>query len=243
MEVKSGILENLEKNRGKYVSGEKLARDLGVSRQAVGKAVNALKGEGFCIYAATNRGYMMPAEFDVLSARRIAERTGARVFVFDCVKSTNEEAAKLYLEYGECIAVSRSQSGGKCKDGGNFPSPLDKGIYCSIALPLDLPLDGLKSFREKCGKIVADVITRSSGKTAVCQRLDDVYIGDDKVSGILIECAVNAATERTTAAIIGIGVYFYKDGAPSTLPVFPDDTRNNMLCEIYEKLKNEIKNI
>lgn len=242
MEVKMSILEKLENNRGKYVSGENLAHDLGVSRQAVSKAVNALKTEGFIIHAVPNRGYMMPAEFDVLSAKRISECTGTRVFLFDCVKSTNEEAARLYLENGECIVVSRAQSDGKRKDGGKFPSPLDRGIYCSIALPLDLPLGKLVEFRKKCGNIVADTIARSSGQTAVCRRYDEVYIENDKVAGMLIECAVNAATERTSAAIIGIGIYFYTNGSPSPLPVFPDETRNNMLCEIYLKLKNAINN-
>lgn len=239
MNVKSSILEKLEENRGNYISGEKLARDIGVSRQAVSKAVNALKSDGYSIDAVTNRGYRMPAECDVLSAKQIAERTGARVYLFDCVKSTNEEATKLYLDDGECIVVSRAQSGGKCKNGGKFPSPPDRGIYCSIALPLDLPLSDLLPLRALCGELVADVISRSSGKSAACERLDEIYIGGRKVAGILIECTVNAAAARTTSAVIGIGIYTYSEASP--LPIFPDETRNRMISEIYLHIKDRIR--
>lgn len=241
MSVKASILEKLENRRGEYLSGEQLARGAGVSRQAVGKAVNALKAEGYPIDAVPNRGYRLPAECDVLSAKAIAERTGARVVLYDCVPSTNGEAAKLYLDGGDCIVVSRAQSGGRKKDGGTFPSPRDRGIYCSIALTLRLPLQELTRLREQCGQIVAAVISRASGQNAVCKHVDEVFIGDVKVCGILIECGVNAAAARTDYAVIGVGIYTYLD--PSPLPIFPDDTRNHMICEIYAKIKEATLNL
>lgn len=243
MNIKTSVLERLETNREKYISGESLAKELGVSRQAISKAVNGLKSEGYCIYAVTNKGYMMPAECDVLSVKQITERTGTRVFLFDTIKSTNEEAAKRYLEGGECIVVSRTQSGGKRKDGGNFPSPLDKGIYFSIAIPLKIPLGKLLTLRKICGDTVAETIERTSGQTAVCKRVDEVYIGGNKVSGILIECAVIAASESTESAVIGIGIYSYYESLPTPLPVFPDETRGGIISEIYLKIKEKILDI
>ena len=43
MSVKSDVLTMLEKMRGNYFSGEELAGQLGVSRTAVWKAVQALR--------------------------------------------------------------------------------------------------------------------------------------------------------------------------------------------------------
>lgn len=243
MNVKNSVLEALDLHRGEYLSGEKLAKTLGVSRQSVSKAVAALKTEGYSIYAVTNRGYMMPAECDVLSAKQIEEYTGARVLLFDSVKSTNAVAAKEYLEIGECIVVSRAQTAGRRKDGGNFPSPRDKGIYLSIALPLDLPLARLDALRTLCGAIAAEVIERSSGRHAVCERMDEIYVEGNKVAGILIECTVVAATCRTESAVIGIGIYTFKDQISNLYSVFPDDTRNRMISEIYLRIKAAVADL
>ncbi len=242
MNIKSSVLDKLEADRGNYISGESLAKELGVSRQAVGKAVSCLKAEGYSVKAVTNKGYMMPAECDVLSVRQLTERTGTRVFLFDTVKSTNEEAAKRYLDVGECIVVSRAQSGGRKKDGGNFPSPLDKGIYFSIAMPLKIPLKKLFALRKMCGETVAATIAVTGGQKTACGRVDEVYIGDNKVAGILIECGIIAATEYTESAVIGIGIYSYF-GSETPLPVFPDETRNGMISEIYLKIKENLCNI
>ena len=68
MSVKQDVLKVLEKRRGESVSGEDLADELGVSRAAVWKAVKGLKAEGHAIHAATNRGYLLEEDSDVLTA-------------------------------------------------------------------------------------------------------------------------------------------------------------------------------
>ena len=45
------------KNTDGYVSGQELCEELGVSRTAVWKAVNALKEAGYEIESFRNRGY------------------------------------------------------------------------------------------------------------------------------------------------------------------------------------------
>ena len=47
MSLKENLLELLQKNSGEFLSGEKAAETLGVSRTAVWKAVTALKNEGY----------------------------------------------------------------------------------------------------------------------------------------------------------------------------------------------------
>lgn len=79
MTTKQRVLARLEEKRGEAVSGEVLARSLGVSRAAVWKAVRDLKAEGHAIEAVTNRGYTLRADSQRLSAEGIAPllRTGA----------------------------------------------------------------------------------------------------------------------------------------------------------------------
>ena len=60
MSVKAQVLSALDAARGRYISGQELADQLGVSRAAIWKAVTALRADGTPIEAITNRGYALP---------------------------------------------------------------------------------------------------------------------------------------------------------------------------------------
>ena len=59
MSTKRLSSKHIEKNQGKFISGEELSNTLNVSRTAVWKAIKTLREEGYPIEAVTNRGYMM----------------------------------------------------------------------------------------------------------------------------------------------------------------------------------------
>ncbi|MGN0814401.1 MAG: biotin operon repressor [Candidatus Coproplasma sp.] len=245
MELKDCILQRLEEKRGEYVSGESLSAESNVTRQAVWKAVKKLTAEGYIILSSTNRGYMLDGKCDLLSASVIAAATGAVVECYDSVPSTNAVAWKKYHDVGECIIVSDGQSEGRTKDGKNFYSPRGKGVYFSIALPLSLPLERTDELRALCGRAVAEVIESTCNKRAEVVRLDEVFIGGNKVAGVLTECSFNSATKNILSAVIGVGIYtsetcFTDAGFAS---VFPEETRNRMIAEIYLTIKRKLKEV
>lgn len=92
---KAEVLAALESARGHYRSGQALARQLGVSRNAVWKAVASLRADGVPIEAATNRGYRLPAGADILHADAVTallspEVAGAlQIEVYDRLPGTN----------------------------------------------------------------------------------------------------------------------------------------------------------
>lgn len=67
MGTKNRILELLEQRRGESLSGERLAEILGISRNAVWKAVKELQKDGYNIVAVTNKGYCLSDENDIIS--------------------------------------------------------------------------------------------------------------------------------------------------------------------------------
>ena len=69
--VKQEVLAALDAVRGRYISGQELAAQLGVSRTAVWKAVAALRRDGIPIKAVTNRGYTLAQSVDVLNAAAV----------------------------------------------------------------------------------------------------------------------------------------------------------------------------
>ena len=47
--IKENIISILESNKGLFISGEKIANDLNVSRTAIWKAIKSLKKDGYNI--------------------------------------------------------------------------------------------------------------------------------------------------------------------------------------------------
>ena len=98
MGTKEQLLRLLEDNRERHVSGAAMAKAIGVSRNAVWKAVEALRAEGYAIDAVTNRGYALSQENDLLSPqgieRFLPDNRAFAVTVRKRVDSTNAEARR-----------------------------------------------------------------------------------------------------------------------------------------------------
>ena len=71
MEIRERLLALLEENKGVYFSGEEIAEALSVSRTAVWKAVNSLRGKEYQIDGIRNKGYCLSEETDILSTQGI----------------------------------------------------------------------------------------------------------------------------------------------------------------------------
>ena len=54
MNLKNRVLVLLEDNKNKYISGSKMAKMLGVTGTSVWKAIEALRNDGYNIFATTN---------------------------------------------------------------------------------------------------------------------------------------------------------------------------------------------
>ena len=77
MSVKANVLEALEQADGKYISGNQLARETGVSRNMIWKIIGQLKAEGYCVEAVTNLGYRLITENSDALVLIVSEETGA----------------------------------------------------------------------------------------------------------------------------------------------------------------------
>ena len=115
MQTKDNVLNILYDNSEKYISGERIAAKLNISRNAVWKAVKQLKSEGYDIAASTNRGYKLLHTHDIFTAQSVcsylkgeAERK-CNIEVLKSVGSTNtllKEQAECGASEGKVITVS-----------------------------------------------------------------------------------------------------------------------------------------
>ena len=144
MNVKNKLLDALANAGNEYISGAALAAQLGVSRNAVWKAVKALNAEGYGIESAPSRGYRLTSDNNRLAAEFITPflRTNAlgRVMsVYSEIDSTNSRAKELASEgavHGTTV-VADMQSAGRGRLGRAFVSPSGKGLYMSVIIRPD----------------------------------------------------------------------------------------------------------
>ena len=210
MKLKERILSRLEEAGGEYVSGEELAKECGVSRNAVWKAVRSLANEGFCIASVKNRGYALRAESDALSASGMAAllTESYDLRILQSTTSTNDEAKTLAAAGAAewTVVVSEEQTLGRGRYERRFFSPRGSGVYVSILLRPKLPA-GETLFITTCAAVaVCEAIERVAGKRADIKWVNDVFLGGKKVCGILTEASFDVESGGLAYAVVGIGV-------------------------------------
>lgn len=141
------------------------------------------------------------------------------VEVYKEVTSTNTLIKKRGQEgapHGLIIAAE-TQTSGRGRMGRNFFSPNQTGAYFSVLLrPTLSPSDSL--LITTCAAVAcAKVLERISGKTAFIKWVNDIYIDDRKVCGILTEASF--AHGFIDYAVLGIGINLYppEDGFPADI--------------------------
>jgi len=208
--MKKNTLYYLEKADGGYVSGTDIAKELGVSRMAVSKAVAELKKEGAIIESSTKNGYKLIRSTDTLYAESIKAhllRELSDIYCYGTVASTNEEAKKLAAAgaFHSTLICADAQSAGRGRRGRDFFSPSHTGIYMSVVLrPEKARTDVL--YTVAAAVAVRRVLDRISEEKAEIKWVNDIYISGRKVCGILCEAVSELETGELSAVICGIGV-------------------------------------
>lgn len=210
MSVKDEVLNQLEKNKGKYISGGQLSENLGVSRNSIWKAIKSLEKNGYEIDAVPNRGYCLAEKSDILSSYSINQYLNNKldINVFSVVSSTNtvlKEMAEQGAPEGT-VVIAEEQTAGKGRMGKSFYSPSKTGIYISILLRPTIPAEESLFLTTSAAVATARAIEDVSTKSADIKWVNDVYIDNKKVCGILTEGAFNVETNQLDYAIVGIGI-------------------------------------
>lgn len=210
MKLKESILRRLEEAGGEYVSGEELAGECGVSRNAVWKAVRALEEQGFSIRSVKNRGYALSGESDALSASGIAAflQEEYDIRVLQSTVSTNDEVKALAAAGAAewTVVVAEEQTRGRGRYERPFFSPRGSGVYVSILLRPKLPANETLFITTCAAVAVCEAIGRVAGKDAKIKWVNDVFLGGKKVCGILTEASFDVESGGLAYAVVGIGI-------------------------------------
>lgn len=213
MNVRSQLLTTLAGGGDDYISGAALAEKLGVSRNAVWKAVKALEAEGFIIESITSKGYRLSGDSNRLAKELIyplldTKAIGREITVLSEVDSTNNAAKELAgagAPHGSAVAAEM-QTAGKGRIGRSFVSPVGKGLYVSTIIRPRFSLEFAPMITAAAACAAAKAVESLCGQPVNIKWVNDLYMNGRKICGILTEASMGLELKTLDYAVIGIGI-------------------------------------
>ena len=221
--LQSQVLSILKERKNTFVSGEIIAEKLSVSRTAVMKAVNSLKENGYAITSVPRLGHRLEQVPDILDADSIRHRlleknVEADVVVFQTIDSTNTEGKKRADHLSRpLLLLAEEQTMGRGRQGHSFYSPRTTGLYMSLVVPVSLPLTTIAFCTQAMAVAAARTVEALGGPALQIKWVNDLYLADRKVAGILTEAVTDLETQQATAVICGIGINLTTKDFPETI--------------------------
>lgn len=208
MTTKEEILKILYENDG-YISGEEIAKKIGVSRNSVWKGVNSLKFQGYNILTS-QEGYKILIKDDAFDEYSIKKHLNNqhKIYLYKEETSSNT-VAKSLCQKGEeegSIVIVESQTAGRGRLGRSFISRSENGLYMSIILRPSIPAEQCVNITALGAVAVLEAIEEIANKECSIKWVNDIYIEDKKCCGILTEASFDFESGNLQYAVIGIGV-------------------------------------
>ncbi len=158
---------------------------------------------------------------------------------FNCIDSTNLEAKRRIKSGAKLpiVIVADSQTAGKGRMGRTFYSPDSTGLYMSFVYKPETDLANSVTVTSAAAVAVVRAIEELTEHSPKIKWVNDIYIDNKKVCGILTE----AVTGEKTAIIVGIGVNITTEDFPKEI----EDTAAslNTTVDKNDLLKSIVSNI
>ena len=207
------LLFALMQNMTIAVSGEKLARDLGVSHSTLSRWIDKLRDAGVDILGELFTGYRLTRLPDVMLPQLIRPRVltqslGKHILHFFTVDSTNAFASRL-LTHGRHVAhgtlvIAESQTAGRGRLGRSWHSEQGSGLYFSLVIRPKVPPGFAPLFTLGTAVALHNAIERSTALRVDIKWPNDLLVGGKKICGILAE--MQAEFDRVNSLVIGVGL-------------------------------------
>ncbi len=203
------LLERL--GRG-AVAGSALARELGITRSAVHKRIDALREAGVDIQAQPGRGYELAQALDLLDASSIRAGLGAEAraqlqalqVVFETASTQALALSAPTPERGCAVWLAERQTQGQGRRGRAWASPLAANIYLSVSRRFERGFAAMSGLSLAVGVATAQALHELGYAEIAVKWPNDLCAGGRKLGGILIQ--LRGEAQGPCDAVIGIGL-------------------------------------
>ncbi|HEY4979632.1 MAG TPA: biotin--[acetyl-CoA-carboxylase] ligase [Candidatus Acidoferrum sp.] len=218
----ASLLTLLAENATIIISGERIAREIGVSRTTVWRLVQRLRELGVRVKGQTATGYFLEKVPDIITPDLLRKRVkgklfGKRFLHFFKTDSTNRVALELAFAGEEegAVVLAEEQTAGRGRAGRKWHSEVGSGIYVTVLLrprlsPVQAPLLTILA-----GLSLHAAILAQTGLNTELKWPNDILIGGKKLGGILTE--MHAEPTQVRFVIVGIGVNVNQEKFPPEL--------------------------
>lgn len=198
---------------GRLHSGAWLARELGVSRAAVGKGIERLRVGGIEVRALARRGYCLPKPVELLDARHIRAALGRgrelklrHMEVLFEVDSTNARLlATPPPPAGHAdVCLSELQHAGRGRRGRRWIAPFGGSIAMSLGWAFRDAARASPTLSLAVGVAICRALGRAGARGIHLKWPNDVWLNDRKIGGVLLELRTDAS--GPAHVVIGIGL-------------------------------------
>jgi BirA family biotin operon repressor/biotin-[acetyl-CoA-carboxylase] ligase len=231
------------------VSGAELARQLGVTRAAVWKQVEALRELGAPIAASAGSGYRLEWPFQLLDADAIRHSVDAslrrRVHIQTHwqIDSTNTALLRAAAAGAPDLSVvlSETQTDGRGRRGRSWQSPLGGNVYFSLLKRFDAAMGALAGLSIAAGIALARTLRGFGIGDVGLKWPNDLVAEGRKVAGILVE--LGGEFLGPCYAVIGIGINVRAPDVKVDQPITDlaalcaiPPSRNDLVARLIENL-------
>lgn len=206
------VLEILERAPGPR-SGETISKELNITRSAVWKHINELRVMGYDISSSQKEGYRLTKKSTKLLPYEVQKKLktrfiGKKMRYMENTPSTNWVGKQICAtddmeKIHGLVIIAEEQTGGTGRLGRAWVSPAG-GIWTTIVLKPNIPIDHVFMVTMAGSVAVARAIRKEFDLGALIKWPNDIFIGDKKVAGLLLE--LSAEADAIHHCLLGIGI-------------------------------------
>ena len=199
---------------GEFHSGEVIARQLGLSRAAIWKALRkSAEHYGLALDSVRGRGYRLQSPLELLDAAPIlaalspAGRASlARLDIHDQIDSTNTELMRAAVSGAPSgtACLTERQTAGRGRRGRVWVSPFGVNLYFSLLWRYSLTPAALGGASLAAGAVVAEALRAAGAEDLALKWPNDLLWKGRKLAGLLLEVA--GESQGPSHLVLGVGL-------------------------------------
>ena len=210
MSTRQKVLNYLMAHSPQAISGQTMANELGVSRNAVWKVIEELRQQGYSIEQQGRKGYALTRITRRLDALQIGVQLPYLTVEVQPVVTSTNDLAKIHAVQKSnqpYLLVAREQTKGRGRHGRSFHSQLKEGLYLSLALrPATQKADEIALYTLLAATSLSQTMEKYVGQSVAIKWINDLFFKNRKVCGILCESVMDVESFQVSHLIIGIGI-------------------------------------
>ncbi|MCX6688564.1 MAG: biotin--[acetyl-CoA-carboxylase] ligase [Methanoregula sp.] len=206
------VLEILERSDAP-LSGETISNELGITRSAVWKHINELRMMGYDISSSQKEGYRLTRTSSKLLPYEVHKKLRTQ-FVGKKMRYLENTPSTIWVGKQICsegdvekmhgmVIIAEEQTGGIGRMGRAWISP-SGGIWITVVLKPHIPIERIFMITMAGSVALARAIRKEFDLGALIKWPNDIFIGNKKVAGLLLELA--AESDNVHYCLLGMGI-------------------------------------